>query len=432
MMGKVKRCAIEGEDWLRYSPLVRGGLSRYKVLRDAVSPPRGDQGLVRSIKTLCAAARLATGESALEKIMDRIRRRVRLLNPANVDWTEFVPNLAGRHMPRAAVLKPWVSDREKGLVFISFEGEWIRLLHHCDVREFARRYTLVVSPSSSPHNLVNYVFPAAFPDPVFSLISNRQDLEVIPRVSPNYIVVPLYASSWVNPEVFAPLPRDQRDIDLIMVANFGKVKRHYALFKALRELPARLRVVLVGQEQDGRTAETIRAEARCFGVDRRIHILSNASYPEVVRALCRSRTSLVLSRREGSCVVVAESLFADTPAALLEDAEIGSRAFINPATGRFLKHANLAAQLADFIDKAPAYAPRMWAEQHISCFQSTRILNDHVRDHMLRAGQEWTMDLAPLYWCPDPRLVRDEDRRRLMPARQEIRDRFGLDMGPPD
>src|SRR5262249_37440205 len=155
----------------------------------------------------------------------------------------------------------------KGVVFISFESEWLRLLYHCDLREFARRYTLVLAPSSSPHNLINYVFPAVCPGPGFTLISNQKDLERLPRVSANDVVAPMFASSWVNPEVFQPLPRDKRDIDLIMVANFGKVKRHYVLFKALREMPARVRVVLVGQEQDARTADTLRAEARCFGVD---------------------------------------------------------------------------------------------------------------------------------------------------------------------
>jgi glycosyltransferase involved in cell wall biosynthesis len=430
MIGPVKRCAIEGEDWLRYSPLVRGGLSRYKVLRDSVSKPRNAQGTARSIATLCAAARLATEDASLTRIMGRIHARVRQLDAARVDWTEFVPNLADRRMARATVLKPWVSPREKGVVFISFESEWLRLLYHCDLREFARRYTLVLAPSSSPHNLINYVFPAVCPGPVFTLISNPKDLEVLPRVSANYVVVPLFASSWVNPDVFRPLPHDKRDIDLIMVANFGKVKRHYVLFKALREMPARIRVVLVGQDQDARTADTLRAEARCFGVDRRFHILSNAGYPQVVSALCRSRTSVVLSRREGSCVVVAESLFADTPAALYEDAEIGSRAFINPATGRLLKHRGLAAQLLDFIERAGEYAPRQWAEAHISCFRSSQTLNDILKEHMRAAGEDWTLGLAPLYWCPDPRLVFPEDRHRLASARREIRDRFGVEMGP--
>ncbi len=65
---------------------------------------------------------------------------------------------------------------------------------------------------------------------------------------------------------------------------------------------------------------------------------SPAPHAEVVaRWLCRARASVILSRREGSCVVVAESLFADTPAALLENAEVGSRAFINASTGRLLR-----------------------------------------------------------------------------------------------
>src|SRR5208337_4855289 len=112
----------------------------------------------------------------------------------------------------------------------------------------------------------NYVFPAAFPGVLFSLISHAEEVDVLPAISPNYAVVPLYASSWVDPRRFQPLPRSQRDVDLIMVANFAKFKRHFALFGALRHLPRQLRVLLIGQDQDGRTAETIRDEARCYGV----------------------------------------------------------------------------------------------------------------------------------------------------------------------
>jgi glycosyltransferase involved in cell wall biosynthesis len=89
---------------------------------------------------------------------------------------------------------------------------------------------------------------------------------------------------------------------------------------ALRAMPESIRVLLIGQSQDGRTAETILSEARDYGVENRFTLMSSLPHEEVIKALCRSKVSVLLSYREGSAVVVAESLFADTPTALLEGA----------------------------------------------------------------------------------------------------------------
>ncbi len=146
---------------------------------------------------------------------------------------------------------------------------------------------------------------------------------------------------------------------------------------------------------------------------------------------CVVRASVILSRREGSCVVVAESLFADTPAALLEDAEIGSRAFINRSTGRLLRDGDLAAQLMELISESDHYTPRVWAEQHISCFKSSARLNDILKQHTIAAGQEWTCDLAPLCWRPDPCLAVPQDSPHMEIAHEDVRQRFNLEIGPP-
>src|SRR5205085_2154042 len=148
-------------------------------------------------------------------------------------------------------------------------------------------------------SLVSYLFPRSYPDTVFSLIANSRDVEVLPRISTNYRIVPLYASSWVDPEEFRPLPFPERDLDIIMVANFSRFKRHFALFKALRKMPADLRVVLIGQDQDDRGAEAIYHEAKSYNVHKRNTIKANVPRREVVESLCRSRVSLILSRREG-------------------------------------------------------------------------------------------------------------------------------------
>ena len=85
--------------------------------------------------------------------------------------------------------------------------------------------------------------PIAMIGVLFTLISHAEEVDILPAISPNYTVVPLYASSWVDPRRFQPLPRAARDVDLIMVANFAKFKRHFALFGALRQLPRNRRAV---------------------------------------------------------------------------------------------------------------------------------------------------------------------------------------------
>jgi glycosyltransferase involved in cell wall biosynthesis len=432
MLTAVKRYALETEDWLRYNRAVRALLSRYALWTDRLAPAANDQALARSVGRLCAAARLTCSGLEVQRIQRSIRERVAQLDARRVDWSEFVPHSDTRHASRAVLLKPWLGPREKGVLFVSFEREWFKLYRHCDLDDLARRYMLVVAPSSSPHNIVNYVFPAVYPETVFSLLSNESDQEVLPRIAPNLVPVPLYASHWVNPRLFAPLPRDRRDFDVIMVAAFGKVKRHHVLFQAIRKMPGGLRILLVGQDQDARTGDNIRDQARWYGVHDRVTVLSNQTYAQVAQALCRARVSVILSRREGSCVVIAESMFADTPAAVLDNAVLGSRAFINEQTGRFLNEEALAEQLTDFVANADRYTPRRWALEHISCFKSSERLNEILKKHALATGQTWTRDLAPLTWCPDPCLVNREDAARLADATREFETRYGLEIGIKD
>jgi glycosyltransferase involved in cell wall biosynthesis len=432
MIAAVKRLRLEFEDWLRYHPTVRGSLCRFSLLRGRQPDPNDTQGVARNIVHLCSVLRLAEDATLQRRLNALIVEQVRQLDPGRIDWREFVAEFDDPRVNKSVILKPYVSPREKGVLFVAFEEKWIKLLKPANYRELGERYAVVLSPSfSPPHVLSTYAFPAIFPGPVFTLISHPKDLDYFARMSPNLIAVPLYASSWVNPELFQPLPRQEREYDLLMVANFGKFKRHQAFFRALRSMPPDLRILLIGQNQDGRTAETIRGSARWYGVADRFTLLSNVPYREIPKAYCNARASVVLSKREGSCVAIAESLFADTPAAILQEAGIGSRVFVNDQTGRFLDGKHLARDLTEFVRNADRYQPRQWAQQKITCRHSSRILNDALKQKAQELGHAWTQDIAPMQWAPDPGYLHVEDRARLEAERQDIQQRFGLDIGPP-
>lgn len=250
------RLLIELEDRLRFSDAVRWALCQWKLARKPAWDPADPQSIARVIHHLCNAARLATSEQSMLAIEAEIAQHVRRLDGRPVNWKEFEPTADSKCVQKAVLLKPWVSAREKGVVFVSFEYQWMRLLCHCDLAQFAARYLLVVAPTwSPPHALFNSVFPVVYPAPIFSLISNRADLEIFPRFSPKNVMVPLFASNWVNPDWYAPVPFAEKNIDLLMLANFGKYKRHHALFRALRDMPRALKVVLIGTHNGNRSRD---------------------------------------------------------------------------------------------------------------------------------------------------------------------------------
>ena len=155
-----------------------------------------------------------------------------------------------------------------------------------------------------------------------------------------------------------------------MVANWAPFKRHWQLFDALRRMSKDLRVTLIGQTEGPYTVDYARQQTKLFGVKQDIEFLENVSIDEVTRRQCNSRISLILSRREGCCVAAVESVFADTPLALLRNAHIGPKAYINDQIGVLLNGPRLDYQLKGFLDTVEKYQPRAWAVKNISCFRS--------------------------------------------------------------
>lgn len=437
LQASVQKSVCELEDAVRYSPRVRSVLGYAKY--GALKARRGTQAATANdvawgIHALCSAIRYVGPSRLGAGIHGEVQQRLAQLDYSAVTWSKLVSKVADDpKMPKAILLKPWISERERGVIFSGFETNTAKLFRHLSpdaLDEFSSKYTLIVAPTASPYSLLGYLVPFVWKSPVYSMISHAEELEDIRKMSPNYRTVELYASNWVEPNKFEPLPFEQRDIDIIMVASFGKVKRHHVLFEALATMPRKVNVTIVGQDQDGRTAEDIVRLAKAYGVDDQIRIVSNATYPVVSATLARAKISVLFSVNEGSSVIVTESLFAGTPMGLLERAHIGSRVFINEQTGRLFKERNLGQQLLEFLDSAPRMTPREWAVQNgLDCYSSGQRLNAALKTGATLDGAEWTHDIVTPCWAPDVQLARQQDAAWIAPERQRILERYGLTIG---
>lgn len=348
--------------------------------------------------------------------------RAAIWREERIGWGRLEHRIGERQLGKSLLLKEPIGGREKGVLYVSFEYNWLRLVAYHDLRALLREYFLVVCTSQSPPAYeLCWALAHAGPDPVFVQVSNPADVSDLRELGGNLEPLPIMACDWVNPAHYQPKPHRSREIDLLMVGGWNHFKRHFLLFRALRRMKRDLRVVLVGQDDIWRSDEIYR-QAAAYGVSHRIEIVSNASPELVARLQCDSRASVVLSSREGSSVVVAESFFADAPVAMLKGAHVGARAYINEQTGVLADADSLHVRLSALVEQSECYQARSWAESHISCSHTTRKLGAILRS---RSGC-WTRDIAPLCWRPDPTYVDPEDDRRLLPAREDLRRRHGV------
>ena len=428
MKAALKRWLIATKDRIRYSSALQCLAGFALTLRGVFTRP-----LAAKLDLYAKAVRLLVPRDRAGWITARLSpyvedaERVEIWRRSHVVSGSDGSSLDEFEISKGLLLKPYRGPKEKGVLMISFEYNWLPLLSLSRRDTLFDRYALICAPSWSPPP-----FPAIWSmaglknADVFVMQSNFREADWYNRLPTNVSPLPLLISHWIHPDFYQPQPFEEREIDILMVANWAVFKRQWVLFRALQELPRDFRVVLVGQPDSGRTMAHIEAEAEAFGVRDRIEIRERLGIDEVTALQCRSKTSLVFSRREGSCVVVAESMFADCPVGLLQGAHIGSSAFVNEHTGVMLNESNLARELQDFVERAGSFSAREWAMKNISCFRSAELMNRHLREWNEARGNVWTQDVLPFMCRPNPMYVAPDAEAQMAAAYQDLRSECGV------
>jgi len=348
-------------------------------LARASLPPASQQETLQALLKSCSRAQSSLMHRLLARRLrpyldGRVGAAIRCAWEAQ--FGDLRDPVSGCALGTSLLLKAPGPGGEKGVIYSSFEINWARLLAFHDAAAVLRDYYLVGATSWSPTNFsVLAAFAGLSRDPIFVGISHADDVSRLGLMRPVVEPLPILASDWIHPDDYAPRPHRERSIDILMVAGFCRFKRHWLLFEALREMPRNLRVVLIGREAPGRTREALLDEARAFGVRQDLEVYTNLEHDELAARQCDARISLALSQREGSCVAAAESLFADSPVAMMEDAHIGARAYLNAETGLLLRRKGLARALMRFHEDSERFAPRRWAQEHIACTTTSARLN---------------------------------------------------------
>jgi len=313
---------------------------------------------------------------------------------------------------RLLVVKAW-NPGERGVLVADYSYVFPLLAGLFDLQRIADRYTIVLEPSWAGACTPEILLYSRLRHPVFVQTIEPRDRDLLARLNTNLEVVPIAANCWVDPRQ-APVVNAPRDIDVIMVAAWSDIKRHWRVFKVLAALKAggqRLRVALVGYRYD-RTKADIEGLAQHFGIRDQIETYERIPQEEVSRLLARSKVHVLWSRRECANRAIIEAMLADVPVIVREGLTFGFRyPYINDRTGRFVAEADLGSAILEMIATRERYAPREWILAHMTAERATAALAAHLNARALAVGEPWTRGLvvktstldAQRYWNPDDR-----------------------------
>jgi len=427
-MHNLKRLKLVGADYLKYNPLSRAATGWVLQFVTGLSKPGHSNHVAKLLLRMTFAARLIGRDRPSPELEHRITEFAQQWSPVSFDWDFFFPNSKRQLVQKAIILKR-PKDTEKGVLFVAFEDNWLRLFRYGNIDKLAAQYDLVLSPTwSPPYDLPFLIAYRLWPSTLITILSNLEDAPVFHRLTPQVVTVPLLASSWVNPETFSVSQNNQKKFDVVILATFANYKRHFALFQAASRMRSKPKVLVLGHKWGGRSRAVLEEEARLFGVLEQVTFAEALPDKEMIEMLQSAKVSVIMSLGEGSCVAVAESLFADVPVALIETANVGSRAFINDQTGCFLRPGRIAQDLEEFIERSSTYRPREWMlANRMSHRDSSCILNEALKRLAAQKGQPWTTDIATMHWRPNAAFDSETDQERMRPEY----DRFAADFGIP-
>lgn len=302
-------------------------------------------------------------------------------------------------------------DGERGVLVVDYSYIFPLFAALFDVPAIAERYHIVLEPSWRGLCTADILCYANYDFPVFVQTVEPRDTAFLAALRANFVTVPTAANWWVDHRLVAPVPGVEKDLDVVMVAGWSDVKRHWRFFRVLSQLRARghrLKVALVGYPQD-KKREAIEAEARHFGVWDQLELHENLPLEEVNRLLTRSRVHVLWSRKEGANRAIIEALFADVPVIARQGLGYGyAYPYVNAQTGTFATEASLGDAILDVIGHPDRFSPREWALANMSCQRATAILDEVIARTCVARGEPWSGDMAvktvqlstQRYWDP--------------------------------
>lgn len=322
---------------------------------------------------------------------------------------------------RIMVLKEPPTPSEKGVLYIMFSETIERLTTVFDMNRLLADYTLVFEPSWSGYCDPGILQYTQYQPPIFILAAEKDDFLLLENLRSNLVPIDLGPCDWVDPSICEEYLDLDKQYDMVMNAHWGPSKRHHVLFKAMRRLPLKMKVALIGVPWEGGSMAEIHSLAEHYGVLSQISFFERIPYEEVMKITCQSRIGILLSLKEGSNRALAEQMFCNLPVILLENHVGGIRKNVVSETGMIIYEDRLSSGIIKMLASSTCFTPRSWACKNISCLISTAKLNAFLKSNAFQQGNTWTHDIVVRTNSPESKYYYNEDEIRMRHFNEDLK-----------
>jgi glycosyltransferase involved in cell wall biosynthesis len=306
------------------------------------------------------------------------------------------------------------TPREKGVILLKYARTFSATVALLDVNRLVERYRFVLEPCWAGYcdpALLMFFTPG---HPVLVQCFTDEDLEFVRSVGEPFVPLRQGPADWVDASIFEPPAEIDKPYDLVMVANWGRHKRHATLFKALGQVRERpVRVLLIGFPWAGRSADDVRREAAACGPNVTVQVIEKLPQAELARYVTRSKVFVFLSKKEGDNKALVEAMFANVPAIVYRHSVGGARSRVNEFTGVLADDDELPATIRFMLDHYRDFAPRQWATDNTGSRAATRILDAALRQVARAQGEPYEHSIVEKTNAPNLAYHDREDRARF-------------------
>jgi glycosyltransferase involved in cell wall biosynthesis len=260
-----------------------------------------------------------------------------------------------RFLKNMAIIQASPKDGGKGILTIAYNYAIPSFMYLFDYEKIMERYHLVLEPSTARFLMPEILICDELKHPVYVQAGEPRDAQFLTRFSKSLIPIPIAANWWLNTNIFNDEVKISKDIDILMVSSFNKLKRHKVLFKALKKLKnkdIKLNVVLIGYVGGELTKIDLEKMACDAGIQDQITVIENIGPEEVAQYYRRSKINVLLSKREGSSRIIIEGMHCGVPILLREGFNFGYKyPFITKESGMYFKDDTLDESIVTLLNK---------------------------------------------------------------------------------
>jgi hypothetical protein len=283
------------------------------------------------------------------------------------------------------------------LYFLYLEPPWGVLFRHAWLRPFA-----------------------GLDDPTLFGLNGGEDAAFL-RSQPGILTTSLAHADFLEDDASLDFDKKKR-FDIVFNSTFDDMprKRHAVMLELLQHPLLRRTLALFIGTGDPSNVHAFRQQVQAAGLSKRVTVRDNLLRRNVPGHLAQCKIGVQISLHENGCRSIYEFLRSDLPCVISTSMAGVNPAIINSRTGIAAPDRDLARAIAQALEKRQKFRPRNWFLTHSGSANSSRMLNDQLKDIFFKRGYSWGEDIVPLGSSGANRYTDDAHYDRFRPQFEEL------------